>query len=176
MGSDGHQVHTAAVFVIINNAPIRVSAADAQFYVQWMDNLLTKTSPGGPWNSFFPTQLSQAQARYQAAKAIFQQRATEATGPVPLGVTATTPASNATGVAPGTSLSAVFNNALDVTTINASTFILRDAGNAVVSATYGVNGNTATLTPGTPLTVSTTYTATLTTGVRDTNGTALASN
>jgi len=176
MDSDGHQVHTAAVFVIINNAPIRVSAADAQFYVQWMDNLLTKTSPGGPWNSFFPTQLSQAQARYQAAKAIFQQRATEATGPVPLGVTATTPASNATGVAPGTSLSAVFNNALDVTTINASTFILRDAGNAVVSATYGVNGNTATLTPGTPLTVSTTYTATLTTGVRDTNGTALAAN
>jgi len=68
------------VFVIINGAPIRASVADAQFYVQWMDNLLTKTSAGGPWNKFFPTTLSQAQARYQAAKTIFQQIATEAGG------------------------------------------------------------------------------------------------
>jgi hypothetical protein len=80
MGSDGHQVHTAAVFVIVNGAPIRASAADAQYFVQWMDNLLTKTSPGGPWNSFFPTNLSRAQARYQSAKAIFQQRAADAGG------------------------------------------------------------------------------------------------
>ena len=81
MGSDGHQVHTAAVFVIVNNVPIRASAADAQYYVQWMDNLLTNTSPGGIWNSFFPTSLTAAQARYQAAKAVFQQIATEAAGP-----------------------------------------------------------------------------------------------
>ena len=80
MGSNGHMVHTAAVFVTVNNAPVRASAADAQFYVQWMDNLLTKTSPGGVWNSYFPTSLSQAQARYQAAKAIYQQIASEAGG------------------------------------------------------------------------------------------------
>ena len=55
MNSNGHQVHTAAVFVTVNNAPIRASAADAEFYVQWMDNLLEKTSPGGEWNSYFPT-------------------------------------------------------------------------------------------------------------------------
>jgi hypothetical protein len=78
MGADGHQVHTAAVFVLVNNAPIRASVTDAQFYVQWMDNLLTRTSPGGPWNSFFPTNLAAAQARYQAARAIFAQRASEA--------------------------------------------------------------------------------------------------
>lgn len=83
MGADGHQAHTAAVFVIVNNAPIRASAADAQFFVQWMDNLLTKTSPGGAWNSFFPTSLAQAQARYQSAKAIFQQIALEAGGGPP---------------------------------------------------------------------------------------------
>jgi hypothetical protein len=83
MGGDGHQVHTAAVFVIVNAAPIRASASDAQYFVQWMDNLLTKTSPGGPWNSFFPTNLSQAQARYQAAKTLFQQIATEAGGITP---------------------------------------------------------------------------------------------
>ena len=78
MGSDGHQVHTAAVFVTVNNAPVRASASDAEFFVQWMDNLLTKTSPGGAWSSYFPTSLSQAQARYQAAKAIYQQIALEA--------------------------------------------------------------------------------------------------
>jgi hypothetical protein len=87
MGANGHQAHTAAVFVIVNNAPIRASAADAQYFVQWMDNLLTKTSPGGAWNSFFPTSLAQAQSRYQNAKAIFQQIALEAgqTQPPPPG-------------------------------------------------------------------------------------------
>ena len=78
MGSNGHQVHTGAVFVIVDNLPIRASANDANFYVQWMDNLLTKTSPGGEWNSYFPTKLAEAQARYQAAKEIYQQRANEA--------------------------------------------------------------------------------------------------
>jgi hypothetical protein len=43
-----------------------------------MDNLLKNTSSGGIWNSFFPTSLSQAQARYQAAKALYQQIASDA--------------------------------------------------------------------------------------------------
>lgn len=175
MGSDGHQLHTAAVFVIVNNAPIRASAADAQYFVQWIDNLLTKTSPGGIWNSFFPTNLSQAQARYQAAKTIFQQRAAEATGPSPLSVTATAPATGATGVNAGTTVVATFNNALDASTINTSTFSLRDAGNVLVPTSPSVSGNTATLTPA-GLAASTTYTATLTTGVKDTNGTTLVTN
>lgn len=78
MGSDGHQAHTAAVFVIVNDAPIRASSADAQFFVDWIDNLLTKTAPGGPWNWLFPTSLEQVHQRYNAAKTIFQQIATEA--------------------------------------------------------------------------------------------------
>jgi len=85
MGADGHQVHTAAVFVMVSGAPIRASASDAQYFVQWMDNLLTNTSPGGPWNSFFPTNLSGAQARYQAAKAIYQQIVVDAGGVPPPG-------------------------------------------------------------------------------------------
>ena len=83
MGPDGHIVHTAAVFVIVNGAPIRASVSDAEFYVSWMDNLLANTSPGGPWNQYFPNNLSQAQARYQQAKAIFQQRAIDAGGGTP---------------------------------------------------------------------------------------------
>ena len=73
MGSSGHQVHTGAVFVTVNNAPVRASAADAEFYVHWMDNLLQKTSPGGSWSSYFVNSRSAAQARYQAAKAMYQQ-------------------------------------------------------------------------------------------------------
>ena len=81
MGSNGHTVHTAAVFVTVDQKPVRASAADAQFYVQWMDNLLQNTSPGGVWNSYFPTTLAAAQARYSSARSIYQQIATEA-GPL----------------------------------------------------------------------------------------------
>jgi hypothetical protein len=76
--SRGHEVQTAAVFVTVNGAPVRASADDANFYVAWMDTLLQNTSPGGVWNSFFPTSLSAAQARYQAAKTIYQQIAVDA--------------------------------------------------------------------------------------------------
>ena len=78
MGSAGRYVHTAAVFVTVADAPVRVSVEDAQFYVDWMDNLLEKTAPGGEWNSFFEENLAEAQARYQAAKEIYQQIALEA--------------------------------------------------------------------------------------------------
>ena len=75
-----HYLHTAAVFVIVNGAPIRASATDAQYFVNWTNGLLQKTSPGGAWNSFFPTSLTQAQARYQAAKSLYQQIVSEASG------------------------------------------------------------------------------------------------
>ena len=81
MGSNGHEVHTGAVFVTVENKPVRVSQADAEFYVQWMDNLLEKTSPGGAWSSYFVTSRNAAQARYQAAKAVYQQIALEANEP-----------------------------------------------------------------------------------------------
>ena len=96
MGNNGHQLHTAAVFVTVNNKPVRTSVADAEFYVQWMDNLLAKTSPGGEWNSYFPTKLSEAQTRYQTARAIYQQIAVEA-GATPQSLAITTTAlANAT--------------------------------------------------------------------------------
>jgi hypothetical protein len=38
--------HTGAVFVTVNNAPVRASVDDANFYVQWIDNLLTKRRRG----------------------------------------------------------------------------------------------------------------------------------
>ncbi len=78
MGADGHQVQTGAVFVIVNGAPIRASVSDAQYFVSWMDTLLTNIGTGGVWRSYFPTELSLAQSHYQSAKAVFQQIATDA--------------------------------------------------------------------------------------------------
>ncbi len=82
MGSNGHQLHTAAVYVTVNNAPVRASVDDAQFYVQWIDNLLEKTSPGGAWSYFFVNSRAAAQSRYQSARSIYQQIALEAGGGV----------------------------------------------------------------------------------------------
>ncbi|HZS70386.1 MAG TPA: DUF4082 domain-containing protein, partial [Candidatus Acidoferrum sp.] len=101
---------------------------------------------------------------------------TIAATPPPLSVTGTTPASGATGVSSTTTVSAVFSNALNGATVNASTFTLKDSSNATVSGSYSVSGNTATFTPSSALAASTTYTATLTTGVKDVNGTSLTSN
>jgi uncharacterized protein YjdB len=80
MGANGHTVHTAAVFVTVDNKPVRTSASDAQFYVSWMDMLLQNTSAGGAWASFFPTTRTAAQARFSQAKAIFQQIVADAGG------------------------------------------------------------------------------------------------
>jgi len=79
----GHQAHTAAVFVTVNGAPVRANSNDAQFYVQWMENLLAYTSPGGVWNSFFPTTLTAVQARYQTVLSMYQQIVTQAGGVQP---------------------------------------------------------------------------------------------
>jgi len=94
--------------------------------------------------------------------------------PPPLSVTTTAPAAGAGSVSTGSAVSVTFNNALNATTVNASTFTLI-AGSASVSGSYSVTGNTATFTPGSSLAASTTYTATLTTGIKDVNGTTLAS-
>lgn len=86
-----HRLQTGAVFITVDNTPIRVSADDANFYIQWMDSLTARTSAGGPWASYFTDQYSSsnptcppsgcraaAQARYAQARAIYQQIAREA--------------------------------------------------------------------------------------------------
>ena len=67
------------MFVLVNNAPIRTSVADAQFFVSWID-LLAKTSPGGEWEEYFVTSREDAHERYLQAKALYEQIALEAGG------------------------------------------------------------------------------------------------
>jgi hypothetical protein len=96
-------------------------------------------------------------------------------------VTAVSPAAGATNVAINTPVTATFSEALDTTTINASTFLLKDPANNVVPATvtYNTTARTATLTPSSFLTAATTYTARVvggSAGVKDLAGNALASD
>ena len=130
--SSGHQAHTAAVYVTVNHAPVRASAVDAQFYVQWMENMLTNIAPGGVWNSYFPTTLATVQARYQAALSIYQQIVTEAGGvKAPLGV----PIGNSNV---GAFTDSLYGNA---SWINAGRF--QAVSNAAVSTVYAQVGTIA---------------------------------
>ena len=80
-------------------------------------------------------------------------------------------------------VTATFSETLDPSTVNGSTFELRDGGNALVpaSVTWNAATRTATLTPSAALSPSTTFTATLHGGatdprLKDLAGNALAVN
>ncbi len=93
-------------------------------------------------------------------------------------VTSTNPANVATGVAINNKIAATFSEALDPATITAASFTVTGPGATSVAGTltYAAVGTTATFAPASDLALNTTFTATLTTGVTDLAGNALASN
>jgi Domain of unknown function (DUF4082)/Bacterial Ig-like domain len=90
-------------------------------------------------------------------------------------VTARTPAVNANDVSVGTTVTATFSPAMDASTLTPSTFTLTPSGGPPVAAavTFDAATQKATLTPSAPLAYATTYTATLTTGVKTAAGVPL---
>jgi hypothetical protein len=95
-------------------------------------------------------------------------------------VTSVSPVNGAIDINTGTTLDVVFNEAMNSSTITSSTIELR-SGSTVVSATvtYNTTSLSATLTPSSPLSPSTIYTATVkggASGVKDAAGNALASD
>lgn len=74
----GHRTATGAVFVIVDSKPIRANAGDARFFVAWIDNLLQKTSRGGPWSEYLTKDRAPAHQRYREARAIYLRIAAEA--------------------------------------------------------------------------------------------------
>ena len=83
------------------------------------------------------------------------------------------PASAATGVALNSGINATFSEAMNPSTVNTTTFTLLQ-GTTPVSASVTLSGTNAVLIPASNLTASTTYTASITTGVQDLAGNALA--
>jgi hypothetical protein len=90
-------------------------------------------------------------------------------------ISSTNPADGATGVAV---ITASFSEAMNASTISTATFAVSGPGvNPVVGAvSYDASAYRAKFTPNSALTASTTYTATITTGVKDAAGNALANN
>ena len=89
-------------------------------------------------------------------------------------ITSTNPGDNADGVALNAPVTANFSKAMDTTTITDSTFTLKQGAATVAGNVVNGPGHSARFTPSSPLTASTLYTASLTTGVKDFQGDPLA--
>ena len=85
-----------------------------------------------------------------------------------------TPPNASTGVCSNAVVTATFSEAMNVATINTSTFTV--APGVTGTVTHDASNTIFTFTPSSPLAVGTLYSATITTGAKDLFGNALASN
>lgn len=90
-------------------------------------------------------------------------------------VSVTSPANTATAVALNSKVTVTFSEAMDASTINATTITLKQ-GTTDVTGVVTYAGKTAVFTPAASLTASVIYTATVSIGVKDVAGNALAAN
>jgi hypothetical protein len=97
-----------------------------------------------------------------------------ATGTIPI-VVSTSPEDGATDVMLNKVITASFSKVMNPFTMNSATFLLSD-GTTPISGAITYTGNTAAFKPSVLLLPNTLYTATITTGVRDSSGNATASN
>ena len=96
-------------------------------------------------------------------------------------VNSVTPTNKATGVATSAAVQVRFNTAMDTSTFNTSTLLLRNTANSPIAASiaYDSTNRIATLTPSAPLANGTTYTVVVkggAAGVLDTLGDAMAAD
>jgi hypothetical protein len=91
-------------------------------------------------------------------------------------VKSVTSAENATGVSPTANVTALFSEAMNSSTVNATTVQLKNAGtttNVSAMVSYDPATHKATLNPGASLSRGAKYVATVTTGTKDLAGNAL---
>ncbi len=91
--------------------------------------------------------------------------------PVAPVISSVTPGNLSTNISVNAVVSAVFSEAMNSSTLTSSTFTLNNGATGTVS----YNGTTATFIPSVSLAYSTTYTATISTGVQSASGLALGS-
>ena len=93
-------------------------------------------------------------------------------------VTSVAPPNGTIGACPNTIVTATFSEAMNPATITSATFTVTGPGSASVTGavSYDAPSDTAIFTPSSTLALSTAYTATITTGAKDSFGNALASN
>jgi methionine-rich copper-binding protein CopC len=93
---------------------------------------------------------------------------------VPPTIVSTSPSASATNVAVNSPVTATFSEAMTSSSISSSTFSLVGPDGLVVPSTVSYANDIATLTPTNVLWGNAVYSATITTGVKDVAGTALA--
>lgn len=96
--------------------------------------------------------------------------------PVAPSVISTNPSNAATAVPINNKILALFSTAMDPATLNTSTFTVTGPGASLVTGTVTYTGTTALFTPSANLNATTLYTATITTGAKNTAGTPMAVN
>ena len=110
---------------------------------------------------------------------VFQPGSTSDTTPPT--VQSVNPVSGASGVSASTAITITFSEAMNASSVNANSILLRDASNNLVPATvtYGSTTQTATLTPSNSLQAAASYSATVkggSGGVTDTAGNAMSAD
>lgn len=90
-------------------------------------------------------------------------------------VSSTSPVPYAYAVALNSAVTATFSTQMNSATLTGTSFTVV-GGTTPISGSVTYNGSTATFTPSASLAANTVYTATLTTGVTDSTGTALGAN
>jgi hypothetical protein len=90
-------------------------------------------------------------------------------------VTGTTPAANTTSVPVNTTVTATFSEPVDLSTVSTASFTLKDGNGAPVTGAVSLAGTVTTFTPSSVLAGSATYTAAITTAVKDLAGNPIAS-
>jgi hypothetical protein len=93
----------------------------------------------------------------------------------PPSIISVNPVNNTLSVAVNSKVTVTFSEAMNSATITSSTFNLKQ-GTASIAGTVTCSGNIATFSPSVSLTGGTAYTATVTTGVQDAAGNAIAAN
>lgn len=163
----GDYAYTGSYFTqSISNGPLRALANDEDG-----PNGLYKYSsaPVFPDNSF-------GSSNYWVDVVFAPDNSPDTTAPQ---ITTVSPAHTATGITLNPVVTAFFNEAIDMATVNSSSFQLKDVNNTIIPATINVSSTQITLTPTGSLQNSTLYTATIkggATGVKDTAGNALAAD
>jgi hypothetical protein len=107
------------------------------------------------------------------------QKAGQATKPTiadstPPEIVSTIPAKDAVDQSLNPLIAVTFNEPLNPNTVSAATIIVKDASGLAIDGTIEYLGKVATFTPKTQLTKAAKYSVSVTTGVKDTSGNALA--
>ena len=131
-------------------------------------------SNGVPYNATITTGVMDLNGTRMAANYTWSFRTVNATVPT---VISTSPLNNATSVPVSAIINATFSQGMNASSINSSTFLVKNGNSPVFGSVVYYSGNkTAVFRPTSPLSYGTLYNVTITTGVKDLNGTRLASN